>query len=44
MILQALTEHYEDLLALNKTTKPGWGLNKVSYGINLSDNGDIIAS
>lgn len=43
MILQALTEHYEDLLALNKTTKPGWGLNKVSYGINLSDNGDIIS-
>ena len=43
MILQALTEHYEDLLALNETNKPGWGLSKVSYGINLSDDGDIIS-
>ena len=43
MILQALTEHYEDLLSLNKTVKPGWGLNKVSYGINLSDDGNIIS-
>ncbi len=43
MILQALTRHYEDLLALGKISRPGWGSSKVSYGLELSDDGDVIA-
>ena len=43
MILQALTRHYEDLLALGEIQRPGWGLAKVSYGLQIDENGQILA-
>lgn len=43
MILQALTRHYEDLLALGEIQRPGWGLAKVSYGLQIDQNGQILA-
>ncbi len=42
MILQALTHHYEDLLELGKISRPGWGMSKVSYGLELSDDGEVL--
>lgn len=43
MILQALTRHYEDLLARGKIAKPGWGPAKVSLGLQIDDNGQLKA-
>lgn len=42
MILQALTKYYEDLLALGVISRPGWGQAKVSYGLELDDNGTLL--
>ena len=42
MILQALTQYYEDLLALGIIARPGWGQSKVSYGLNLADDGTLL--
>ena len=42
MILQALVEHYEDLLKQGQIAKPGWGKVKVSYGLNLDRQGQVI--
>ena len=42
MILQALTHYYEDLLALGKMTRPGWATVKVSYGLVLDGEGQLI--
>ncbi len=36
MILQALVQHYEDLLAAGEVVRPGWARAKVSYGLDLS--------
>ena len=41
MILQALTQYYEDLLALGKIERPGWSKSKVSYGLVLNDEGQL---
>ncbi len=41
MILQALTDYYEKLAEAGKVERPGWGTAKVSYGLNLDDNGII---
>lgn len=41
MILQALVKYYEDLERQKKLPKQGWCQAKVSYGINLSIDGDI---
>lgn len=41
MILQALVKYYEDLERQEKLPKQGWCQAKVSYGINLSADGDI---
>jgi CRISPR-associated protein Csd1 len=43
MILQALTRHYEDLLEMGKVPRPGWGIAKVSYGLELSADGEVLA-
>lgn len=43
MILQALTRRYEDLLAMGEITRPGWGIAKVSYALELSEGGDLLA-
>ena len=42
MILQALTQYYEDLLALGKIARPGWAKAKVSWALELSDNGELL--
>ena len=41
MILQALVRHYENLAAQEKVSREGWCQAKVSYGINLSREGEI---
>lgn len=41
MILQALVKYYEDLERQEKLPKQGWCQAKVSYGINLSTDGDL---
>lgn len=43
MILQALTRHYEDLLRLGKSSRPGWGPAKVAYGLELSPDGRVLS-
>lgn len=41
MILQALVKYYEDLGKQGKLPRQGWCQAKVSYGINLSTDGNI---
>lgn len=41
MILEALVKHYENLIEQEKVSKPGWCQAKVSYGINLTKDGQI---
>ncbi|MCM1189046.1 MAG: type I-C CRISPR-associated protein Cas8c/Csd1 [bacterium] len=43
MILQALVNHYEDLLEKGEISRPGWGNTRVSFGLNLDREGNIIA-
>jgi CRISPR-associated protein Csd1 len=42
MILQSLVAYYEDLLEKGSISKPGWGKARVSYGLNLDRNGNIV--
>lgn len=41
MILQALVAHYEDLVRQDKLSRPGWSPAKVSYGLELGENGEL---
>ena len=41
MILQALVKEYENLAEKGLVSKPGWCLAKVSYGIDLTADGQI---
>lgn len=41
MILEALVKHYENLVEQEKVSKQGWCQAKVSYGINLTKDGQI---
>ena len=41
MILQALTQYYEDLLALGRISRPGWAKAKVSWALELDDDGAL---
>ena len=41
MILQALISYYETLAARGELPQPGWAPVKVSYVLNLDDQGDI---
>lgn len=41
MILQALVKHYENLAEDEKVSREGWCQGKVSYGINLSKEGEV---
>lgn len=43
MILQALVEHYENLAEQGKISQPGWCSAKVSYAIELSEDGSVKA-
>lgn len=42
MILQALVQHYEDLVSRGDIEQPGWGLSKISYAICLDDRGQPV--
>ena len=42
MILQALTQYYEDLLALGQISRPGWAKAKVSWALELADDGALV--
>ena len=42
MILQALVQHYENLAAKGKVSREGWCQAKVSYGINLAEDGRVM--
>ena len=39
MVLQSLVNLYEVLLQKGKVGKPGWAKEKVSYGLNIDENG-----
>lgn len=41
MILQALTQLYEDLVSRGEIDRPGWGPAKISYALCLDGNGQI---
>ena len=41
MILQALTQYYEDLFARGKIDAPGWTTVKISYLVILDENGQL---
>ena len=41
MILQALVRCYESLAAAGKLEKPGWSMVKVSWGLELTPEGQI---
>lgn len=42
MILQALVKYYETLAQQGKIARPGWGMYKVSYGIEIDIAGNIV--
>ncbi|MED9904641.1 MAG: type I-C CRISPR-associated protein Cas8c/Csd1 [Lachnospiraceae bacterium] len=42
MILQALTAYYETLAKKGKITKPGWSIAKVSFALDISDEGKLL--
>ena len=42
MILQALVEYYEKLAVQGKVSRLGWCHAKVSYALNLSENGEVL--
>lgn len=39
MVLQSLVNFYEVLLQKGKVGKPGWAKEKISYGLNIDENG-----
>ena len=41
MILQALTQYYDALNARGEIDAPGWGRPKISYALQLRDNGEL---
>ena len=42
MILQALTQYYENLLRLRKINRPGWSKQKLNYSLLLSKEGELL--
>ncbi|MDO4291661.1 MAG: type I-C CRISPR-associated protein Cas8c/Csd1 [Eubacteriales bacterium] len=42
MILQALSQYYERLADKGEVERPGWGKAKVSYGLQLAENGELL--
>lgn len=42
MILQALVDYYEALAAQGRVAKPGWGIAKISYALNLDKHGRLL--
>ena len=43
MILQALVRYYEDLLAHGKLSAPGWTGEKVSWALEIAQDGQLLA-
>lgn len=43
MILQALTELFEDLVGQGKLSAPGWSKAKISYALCLDESGALVA-
>lgn len=41
MILQALTQHFEDLAARGEIARPGWSPAKISFALCLDENGTL---
>ena len=41
MILQALTQYYEDLVKQDKIARPGWAMQKVSYALCIGESGEL---
>ena len=41
MILQALTQYYDALTARGEIDAPGWGRPKISYALQLRENGEL---
>lgn len=42
MILQVLTQHYEDLLKRGDIAAPGWGPAKISFALCLNADGELM--
>ena len=42
MILEALVNHYENLIRLGQLPRPGWAPTKISYGICLGEDGNVL--
>lgn len=42
MILQALVDYYEALAVQGRVAKPGWGIAKISYALNLDKQGRLL--
>lgn len=42
MILQALVKHYEDLVSLGKLPREGWSQQKISYALEIDENGQLL--
>ena len=41
MILQALTQYYEDLEKQGKIARPGWAKTKISYALCINERGEL---
>lgn len=41
MILQALTQLYEDLASQGKIARPGWSPAKISFALSIDENGNL---
>ena len=42
MILQALVDYYEQLSAQGRIAKPGWAKVKVSWALEIDENGQLL--
>lgn len=42
MILNALVSYYEDLLKAGAISAPGWEKAKISFGLNLDNDGNVV--
>lgn len=42
MILQALADYYEALAEKGKISRPGWAKAKVSYALEINENGELL--
>lgn len=42
MILQALTAHFEDLIARGEIARPGWNPARIGYALSLDENGMLL--